>query len=519
MTHGNKLRRWLVVWVVGLLSVGVAGVASPAPARDTLVVAAGVQFVTFDPMADSHTVGGNVEIHVMEQLIDRNPLRIGQFVPRLAESWRNDGNVWTLTLRRGVKFHDGTPFNAAAVKANFDRMMDRSLGFGKTSRWAHIEEVRVTGEYEVQITTKQPDGAFLNKLTDSSGKMISPAAIRQLGRGIATSPVGTGPYRFQTPWAPGQDIVLVRNDDYWGPKPKIARIIFKEVREPLTRQALLQRGEVDLVVDLPAEAIPRFRSDPNFVVRQDPGFSGLLVFNNGKGPFANRLVRQAFNYAIDIRAIIKGVLGGFASPVDNLVGPEVVGYTPDPDYNRYDPSKARELLAAAGYKNGFEARLITPVGRYPKDKEAMVAIQDQVRKVGIRLDVVPTEWTTFLASIRPQSTDADVKWDAYYWSRTAYTGDPQNLMQELLHSAYAPPRGFTPFYKNPEVDKLIEQAGYVTDRNVRIKILERALRLARQDYAYLYLWRYQNMTVHSKRVTGIEFGDFNSLLFSNAVLR
>jgi ABC-type transport system substrate-binding protein len=245
-----------------------------------------------------------------------------------------------------------------------------------------------------------------------------------------------------------------------------------------------------------------------------------LAFNNAKGPFANRLARQALKHSIDVRAIIRGVIGGFATPADNLVGPGDIGYTPDPSYHAYNPSKARELLAAAGYKDGFEARLITPVGHSGsiKDMESMVAIQAQARRVGIRLDVVPTEWTTFLASIRPRNQD-DAKWDAYFWSRGVFKGDPQSLMEELLYSANWPPAAFTPYYKNPEVDKLIEQGRYVVDRSVRGKILERALKLAREDHAYIYLWRYQKITVHSKRVSGIEFGDFTALLFGGAELR
>jgi len=487
-----------------------------APARDTLVVAAGVQFTTFDPLANAHPPAFSVEAAVMETLVARNVK--GELVPVLAEDWRvsSDPRVWTFRLRRGVRFQDGTPFNAEAVKANLDRMRDKSLGQPKNSLWTFIEDVRVKSEYEVEVITEQPSGAILALLTDSSANIVSPAALKRFGTQIATNIVGTGPYVFQAPWAPGQDIVLVRNEQYWGPKPKVQRIVVKEIREALTRQALLERGEVDAVIDLPPEAVLRFQRDPNFVVRKDGGTRvAFLPFNHSRPPFNDLRVRKAIHHAIDVKAIIKGVLRDLSVPADNLVAPGVVGYTPDPDYHEYSPDKAKALLAEAGYPNGFTTQLVTPDGRYIKDKETMVAIAGQLKRVGIQADVVPLEWTTFLTQVRVKPD-----WGMYYWSWPGYTADAAYNAELLLWSENSSPKGFVPFYKNTEVDRLLSNARYITDQKVRTAMLERALKLARNDYAYVYLWRFFQITVLSKRVGGnLEVLADETILFKNVELR
>lgn len=451
----------------------------------------------------------------MEKLVAQSPK--GELVPQLALKWRVSANsrVWTFTLRQGVKFHDGVPFNAEAVKATLDRIRDVNLSY-KSGIWSFVEDVRVLSEYEVQVVTKTPHGAVLAMLTDSTGNMISPAAIKRYGKGLSTTVVGTGPYRFQTPWAPGEDIVLIRNEAYWGPKPNVKRIIIKEIREALTRQALLERGEVDVVIDLPPEAVLRFQQDPNFVVRKDSGTRvAFLPLNLSKKPTDDIRVRRAIKHAIDVQAIIKGVFRDLVLPADDLVGPGVIGYTPAPNYHEYNPAKARALLAEAGYPNGFDMDLVTPEGRYIKDKESMVAIQAQLRNVGIRVNVIPMEWTTFLGHVRK-----DAQWGMYYWSWPGYTGDAAYNAEALIWSSNWPPMGFNPFYKNPEVDRLITEARSTTDQKARQKILEKALQIARDDHAYIYLWRFFQITVLSKRVGGtLEVWPDETILFRGVVLR
>ena len=290
----------------------------------------------------------------------------------------------------------------------------------------------------------------------------------------------------------------------------------KEIREALTRQALLERGEVDAVIDLPPEAVLRFQRDPNFVVRKDGGTRvAFLPFNHSRPPFNDLRVRKAIHHAIDVKAIIKGVLRDLSVPADNLVAPGVVGYTPDPDYHEYSPDKAKALLAEAGYPNGFTTQLVTPDGRYIKDKETMVAIAGQLKRVGIQADVVPLEWTTFLTQVRVKPD-----WGMYYWSWPGYTADAAYNAELLLWSENSSPKGFVPFYKNTEVDRLLSNARYITDQKVRTAMLERALKLARNDYAYVYLWRFFQITVLSKRVGGnLEVLADETILFKNVELR
>ena len=380
----------LMMGFVLLLSVGCSsgggkttsgeGSKGGGEVKTTMIYGVGVDATTMDPHFANNTPTGNVIFQVHENLTAFDDPKTMNPVGKLAKDWEvaEDGLTWTFYLREGITFHDGAPFNAEAVKKSFDRILDPALGAPRRSNFDMIDRLEVVDEYTVNIITKVPYAALPSLLTCYNAVILSPKAIEEYGDQYSTHASGTGPFKLSE-WIPGESMTLVRNDNYWGEKPSIEKLVLKIIPEDATRVMALQTGEVDFISNVPPFEIKNLEAHKDIRVEMHEGFRTIyLGMVLKRPPFDNILVRQALNYAIDREALINGFLEGAATIA---VGPEatsIPGASSDLFQYTYNPEKAKQLLAEAGYPNGFEIDFVSPQGRYIMDRQIAEAIQAQL---------------------------------------------------------------------------------------------------------------------------------------------
>src|SRR5690625_4295810 len=282
--------------------------------------------------------------------------------PDLAEKWdiSEDGLEYTFYLRDDVEFHDGTPFNADAVKFSIDRQIDPDHPFHDTGQYPYadftfgmVDSVEVVDEYEVKITLSEPFAPFLSNMAMHSASIVSPSAVEEFGDDFTANAVGTGPYKL-VKWDPGVEVILEKNEDYFKGAPSIDKLIFKPITESETRLAELEVGNLDLIVNVPPDNLQYLREDDRVQVLEEPSMHvWWTAFNTQIEPFDDVRVRQAFNYAINKESIIENILQGTGELANSPLPPIVWGHKPNVDNYPYDPEKAKELLEEAGYGDGL----------------------------------------------------------------------------------------------------------------------------------------------------------------------
>ncbi len=320
---------------------------APAVSGGTLIVAAAQEPDTFDP---PNIVDVNVQ-QIAMNLSDR----LTEFAPDmsvrpgLAESWSvaADKVTWTFKLRKGVKFHDGTTLDAEAVKFNFDRILDEKKPVKRRTFYTDIQTVRVVDSSTVQFTTKKPFGPLPALLATTGASIMSPKALKELGDKFATQPVASGPFVFEQ-WLPGDQVILKRNENYWGGAPKLEKVIFKTIKEPATRVAMLETGQADVIENVMPAELKRLAANPQFKIVRVPSMRTRDIrFNFLDDRLKDKRVRQAFQYAINMPEIIETVLAGAGTFTGAPLPPTVFGAIKGTKY-RYDPALAKKLLTEAG---------------------------------------------------------------------------------------------------------------------------------------------------------------------------
>jgi ABC-type transport system substrate-binding protein len=403
--------------------------------------------------------------------------------PALAKSWdiSDDGLEFIFHLEEGVKFHDGTPFNADAVVFSLARQFKEDHPYYDLGPWKYwgymdmsniVDDVVAVDEYTVKMTLKKREAPFLANLAMDFAAMVSPAAFEKYGEDFKSNPVGTGPFTFVS-WKKDDSIIVERNEDYWRQPAYLDRLILRVIPDATARYLALQKGEID-VMDFPSpEDIAEMKADPEIKVIQQAGLNvGYLALNCEKEPFDNKLVRQAMNYAINKDEIITAVFGDAGTPAKNPLPPTMWSYNDDIEEYPYDPAKAKELLAEAGYPDGFSTDLwAMPVSRpyFPDGRKVAEIMQAQLKEVGVEAEIVSYEWGTYL-----DKTDTGEHSSALLgW--TGDNGDPDNFLFVLLSIAAAEvPAGNIAFWKNEEFNDLILQAKETFDRDERTELYEQA---------------------------------------------
>ncbi|MDZ7794503.1 MAG: ABC transporter substrate-binding protein [Spirochaetia bacterium] len=327
--------------------------------------------------------------------------------PALATSWNrsDDGLVWTFNLREGVKFHDGTDFNAEVVRFSFMRLIDQDhefYGLGDYSYFDYllsevIEDIKVVDTYTVEFQLKNKFAPFLTYMGYYSQFPVSMAAVKEKGEEFYRNPVGTGPFEF-VEWKKDEYIVLKRNENYWGEKPTVDKVIWKVVPDISTRFLELQSGQVHAIKGLAPNQIESVKGNDKMVLHQVPGANIFhMVFNNTMPPVDDVRVRQAIAYGIDLEKLVKGVYEGLGTVASTSLPPTVFGHADNIEHYPYDPQKARELLKEAGYADGLDITLNTFIHARPyvaNPVDSAEVIKDDLAKVGINVNIESNEWGT-----------------------------------------------------------------------------------------------------------------------------
>ncbi|MED4781814.1 glutathione ABC transporter substrate-binding protein [Brevibacillus choshinensis] len=505
--YKNKAWKWVFtsVLMAGLLVTGCstgkeqATASKPAgneaqSAPKTLIIARQSDANNLDPHFISAINAASVVQHkVYEGLIQRNESM--EFKPMLATEWKQLDNVtWEFKLRQDVKFHDGTPFNAQAVKATIGRVLDEKVGSPRATQFKMIKEVKVIDDYTVQFKLDYPYSPLLSILANHEGSIISPKAIERYGKDLSKHPVGTGPFVFES-WTPGQEIVLVKNDNYWGQKAKVDKAVFKVVPEDTTRIAMVETGEAHIAEPLPVTEIDRVKSSAQIDLYRSEGLGTEFVgFNTKKKPFDDVRVRQAISYAIETDAIIQGVFNQVGTKANSAMSPKVLGYSEKLQGYAFDPNEAKALLKEAGYPNGFKTTIWT--GDRKERINMAEVIQSQLKGIGIDVQVKVLEYGAYLDAEDNGETDMFISG----WGNA--TGDGDYNQYNLFHSSSLGKGGNTTFYVNAAVDQLIEEARREQDPEKRKDNYARALEIESSEAPMVPIRNLENVAAVGKNVKG-----------------
>ncbi|MGG1660416.1 glutathione ABC transporter substrate-binding protein [Brevibacillus sp. NRS-1366] len=461
--------------------------------KGTLVIARQADASKLDPHFLTDFESQNVIYQkVYETLVQQD--KDMNIQPQLATEWKQlNDTTWEFKLQQGISFHDGTPFNAQAVQKTFQRVLDPQVGAPQASDFEMIKEVKVVDDYTFQFILKYPFSPLFSILASNEASILSPKAIEQYGRDLAKNPVGTGPFVFES-WKPGQEIVLSRNDNYWGKKAKVEKVVFKVVPEDATRVAMVETGEAHIAEPLPVTEVERVKSSSSMTLYRNELLEVAYIgFNLKKKPLDDVRVRQAISYAIDKESLIKGVYNDIGKLVNTPMSSKVLGFTPDIKGYPYDLNKAKELLAEAGYANGFKTSILT-IDLKDRINVAEV-IQSQLKGIGIDLQIVTMESGAYFDAVMAG------KQDLFLGGWGNATGDGDYNQFNLFHSSS---QGFSNrwFYSNPEVDKLIEQGRRETDIEQRKKIYAKAQEIEINDAVLIPYRNPEILAAVSKNVKG-----------------
>jgi len=468
---------------------------APATARAAatrVTVAQGVDPTVLDPDMHRETPTQNVIRHIYDALLDRDA--DGKLTPGLAESWKfSDDTTLELTLKKGVTFSNGEPFNADVAKYNLDRVTGKLAGAKPTlnaANYASIAEVNALDPTRLQIKLKKPNLVLLRYLRDKY--MVPMQYTKDQGfDALVEKPIGTGWYTLKE-WTKADHLTLVANPSSWHGKANIDEVVFRPIPENATRVAELRTGNVDAIVNLPPDQVETLKAEPNVEVRTVPSarITGVFLDALDVAPLKDKRVRQALNYGVDVDSICKNVMNGFATPVSTWAASFFVGYDPAGKRYSYDPARAKQLLADAGYASGFDVQLLTPSGRYLNDVQVVQAIAGMLEKIGVRTKVNAVEFGVF-AKMTQDRTIPDMFFAA--WGNA-----PWDIYDTLI--ALARTGGIFSWYSNPTVDDLVDKAGSTADDAKHADYLKQALGLLWEDASHIFLYQQQDLYAANKRL-------------------
>lgn len=472
-----------------------------ALAAGTVTIALSGNAITLNPADTNANLDFSIQRPIYEGLVGFN--KDGKLVPELATSWTasDDAKTFTFTLRQGVTFQDGTPFNAAAVKAYFDWAKDPANSFVRQSLYGVIDHIDVLSDYQVRFVLSQPFGAMLFNFAHPAGRIVSPAAIKKYGKDVAKHPVGTGPFEFVS-WESGQQITLKANPNYWGEAPQVDRLVFKFVPNAATRMAMLQSGEAQFIEDLPPQLISTVKNDSNLKVSAQPSiYVRYMAMNTQIKPFNNPLVRQALNYAVDKKTIVDVVAKGYGTELTAPIAKQIIGYSAQQPYP-YDVEKAKQLLAKAGYPDGFtftldslNSTLYQTLGQ---------VIQQMLAKVNVTVKLNPMESGTFNTEVFKPLNETKLQAVLIGWSPS--TGDADWGLRPLFAKSSWPPTLFNlAFYDNDQVNQLLQQGLSTGNQDARNEAYAKAQKIIWDDAPWVFLYSPYNIAGESAKLSGVYY--------------
>ncbi len=487
----------LVIFVLSLTTI-ISGIAA---GQDSINVAVGSPPQTMNPHGSDSDANLGVMANIFEGLLYRNAK--GILEPGLATSYeRLDDLTWRLTLRQGVKFHNGNDFTWEDVQYTFLRLREpfpvsEFLAFGEVI--LSVETVD-SDPWTIDVKTRIPVPYFADNLHQVFIMDKESSESRSIGE-IGENPIGTGPYKF-VEWVKGSYLELEANEDYWGEVPPIKKAIFTPITEPSTRLAAIITGQVDILQDVPVELFDNAASNPDIELITIPARRAIyLGLGNKPGTPTNDIrVRKAMYHAIDEDEIIEKVMFGHAFPASQIPDEPTVGYDASIKRLPFDPEKAKDLLAEAGYADGFEIKLSGPNDRYVRDAQICEAVAKQLAKVGIEVELDTKPKAIFFEEV-----DLHVL-DFYLIGWFDGTYDFGRSFTKLIHSVDVGYGGLNGAdYSDATLDELLEKSELIVDPEERAESLRELNRVAMNDKIAVLPLHYQEDAYAVYKGRGIQF--------------
>lgn len=479
--------------VMAILLAGAAPAAAAAKAGapksgGTLRVGVPLDPISLDPFYSTSPSTRMVYMNIYDTLtvVDFD----GQLRPSLAEKWERVADTkWRFYLRKGVKFHSGAPFTAAAVKATFDRNLDPKKPGRPATVLAPIKSTAVIDDFTVEFTTARPSALLPGLFSYHPGAIVDPSEVRKLGKDFADTPSGTGPFKLES-WNKGQSVVLGRNPDYWGGAPPLEKVQFKIIPDESTRVLAYESGEIDVLYTPPGHLLGKLKQDKNTQIAEAVSWRTVYVGVNRKSPLLEDVkVRQALSYAIDRKGIADFLLEGIGAPAEGFPSPTIAGFAPVGLYP-FDQAKAKALLAEAGWKpsaGGILEKGGTPLKlslwtspEDPKNAEIAQTIQGEMRKLGIDIAIQNWELAAYLEKLK------ELKHDLYIYGATASAG---GLIDHTATSNFFSKggRNYTGL-ANAEIDKLIASGRAEMDPAKRQEIYTRLQQAVKEEVPWIPIY-------------------------------
>ena len=492
-------------------AAGAAVAAVPGAARaqakkkPTLTIAFPSSPETIDPHQLRSVLSGSILGLMGEGLLTRDPQTM-TLQPLLAESWKNlNPNTWEIKLRRGVKFHNGEEFTAESVKFTVERAIASKLNTLSKLTWppSFGQDVLIVDPYTVRIITKIPDPMVPSRLAAESMCMAPAKGLAGYkDKFVPDRYIGTGPFRL-VEYVVGDRVVVEANPSYWGPKPPSQRIVWQVIPDAATRLAALQRGDVDVMLNLPFPLAPNVESDQSLRLYSELSSltHGILLNARESAPLKDRRVRQALNLAVDRQAIIKNLYSGRGHLLNTVTGKDVAN-TMDPGPYPYDPARAKALLAEAGLPNGFEFTLWQAVGRWVLSDETAQVIAGYWDKIGVKTKVQVLEW----AEYNKRSAAGAFK-DGFYYAFINGTWDASYTVQRFKPDFQT----FRYFDASGDLLKAIQEYERTFDPKRRKELGAQALKALHDEAVWLFLWQLEELFGVSKKVKGFKMRPDNFL--------
>jgi peptide/nickel transport system substrate-binding protein len=468
---------------------------SSKPDPNTLVMLIESSPANLDPRVGVDAQSERIDDLIFDDLLSRGDNL--DVAPGLAERWEiPDPLTYIFHLHHGVKFHDGRPLTSRDVKWTFDSLLTGKIRSAKTSTYRFVDRIDAPDDFTVVFYMKEPDAALLWNISDGAIGIVP----FDSGSEMASHPVGSGPFKFVSSET-DKEVIIERNDDYWGGKARLARVRFAVVPDATTAALELRKGTGDLSINfLTPDTVHTLEREPFLAVEHAPGTEIQYLGFNLRDPILKDVrVRQAIAYAIDRRPMIQYLWGGWAAPARSILPPQSWAYNGNVPAYDHDPEKARTLLDAAGYpaSNGVRFHITMKTSTTESTRLMVAVIQQQLREVGIVLDIRSFESATFLA---------DVIHGAFQMYGLRWVGGNQDPdIFYVFHSSRFPPNGANRGrYSNPKVDALIDQARREVDRNSRKKTYADLQLILANELPYIDLWYLDNVLVHNKRVHNLQ---------------
>ncbi|WEG19217.1 glutathione ABC transporter substrate-binding protein (plasmid) [Alkalihalophilus pseudofirmus] len=488
--------------------------AQEIDSNNGITIAIDQNFITLDP----HDAGDTVSIYGIRSMyeglvgFDENM----DIIPVLAEDYEisEDALEYVFTLKEDIVFHDGEPFNADAVKSNFERVIDEELRAARNLQY--LDSIEVLSDYEIKFTLTQPFGAMINKF--AMIPIASPKAFMDAENNFALNPVGTGRFMFGV-WNQGDSLTVTKFDDYWGEgETNVDKVTFRPVPENGARTAMLKTGEADFVYPVPQNNVNEFQETEDIIIEETPSTIARYVsINTFKEPFNDERVRQAMNYAVDKEAFLAVVKNGYGNVLDSTMSSETQYYSKQDPYT-FDLEKAKGLMAEAGYENGFEAEIWGNTSS--ETSTGMQFIKQQLAQIGIDVEIKSMEEGTLSDEIYTPATPEEAKVQMWYVSWSPSSGDADGATRSLFHNEYFPPNGAnTAYYNNSEVSNWIDAANNTADQNEQKDIYSKIQSTVFADAPWIFLGTDTILSGHKKELEGIYVLPDGSISITNANIK